>query len=144
MNNAAYIKKVKATSTPEAILQLLIEADNDSILGFDPYYRDLRTALFDQAKKILGTQHSTVQLARDAATYAAWLDLFCRFTPAQRKDFANLLAHDWTISAVEFESEYGGTPNRKVAEIDIATGLKENKERLARQQAARIRARQTG
>lgn len=77
-----------------------------------------------------------LQQARDAASYAAWLDIFARFTPAQRKTLANLFAHNWTLASVVLESQHG-EPQKIDGEVSRADALAENLARLKRQQAAR-------
>lgn len=46
----------------------------------------------------------------------AWADMLARFSRAQRLHLANLMAHEWTICAVEIQSKYGSTPHRIEAE----------------------------
>lgn len=83
------------------------------------------------------TDEKLLQQARDAASYAAWLDIFARFTPEQRKTLANLFAHDWTISEIEMESATHGGKHRLIAEVPRAEALREARERSERQRAAR-------
>ncbi len=54
--------------------------------------------------------------ARSAAREAAWRDLLERFSPTQRRHLANLMAHDWTISAIEIQTciTRGSTPSDRI------------------------------
>jgi hypothetical protein len=71
-------------------------------------------------------------LARAAAREKAWRDLMRRFTYAQRKHFAHLLAHDYTITAIEFEDAYGMRPDRMAGAVsreDASKSLAEERQR---------------
>ena len=43
-------------------------------------------------------------LMRGSGSRAAWMDVMCRFSRTQREYLANMLAHSWTISAIEIQS----------------------------------------
>jgi hypothetical protein len=83
------------------------------------------------------TDETSLQHARDAASYAAWLDIFARFTPGQRKTLANLFAHNWTIASVELESTHGDRETF-AGEVPRVEALRDNFERLKRQHPARL------
>lgn len=68
-----------------------------------------------------------VSLARGAAKFSAWQDFACRFTYSQRKHISNLLAHEWTICAIEIQSKYGtrngAVPDRIEGSVSIEKAL---------------------
>jgi hypothetical protein len=61
-------------------------------------------------------------LVRGAASHKAWLDLLERFSPKQRRDLAMLMAHKWTISAIEIQTSLnssGKSDKRYDAETSV-------------------------
>lgn len=46
-----FIKRIRAIKDPVELLSEIVE--NETFLGYDSYYRDLRGALLDQAYKIV-------------------------------------------------------------------------------------------
>ena len=51
MDDAEWIAQIKEISDPIKMLEIIV--DNQNYLGFDPYYKDLRAAMLDQAEKII-------------------------------------------------------------------------------------------
>ena len=51
MTVTEWIKSLNKVHDPREALKLLVE--NDDFLGFDPYYRDIRGALFAMAERVL-------------------------------------------------------------------------------------------
>ncbi len=49
--DAEWIEEIKKIADPVEMLSVII--DNEMYFGYDPYYKDLRHAMLDQANKIL-------------------------------------------------------------------------------------------
>lgn len=65
---------------------------------------------------------SRLEMARAAGRARAWAELMERFAPRQRQHLANLMAHDWTISAIEIQTSLkeGSEPSERI-EAAIST-----------------------
>jgi len=87
---------------------------------------------------------NTRDLAREVGAERAWRDVFRRFTPAQRRHIANLLAHDWTITAIEMQTRYGCEPRRTEGEIPLDAAIKVLDEEKAKARAERLAASTAG
>jgi hypothetical protein len=87
----------------------------DAVAG--PVERPVRR---DGAEAVLTMTATQLQLrlesARAAAREGAWRELLERFDPRQRRHLANLMAHDWTISAVEIQTclTAGSKPDERI------------------------------
>jgi hypothetical protein len=81
-----------------------------------------------------------LKLAREAERYRVWGDVFRRFTSAQRRHIANLMAHDWTLSVVEIQSRYAGDPSRIDSGREFAAVLKELDDAKEKRRAERASA----
>jgi hypothetical protein len=51
MNDSEFIQSLKNTTDPIEALKLIVE--NEHLLGYDPYYSDLRIALLAMAERIV-------------------------------------------------------------------------------------------
>ncbi len=56
MADKEWIEKVKQIEDPREMLKLIVE--NETFLGFDPYYKDLRNAMISQAEKIINNKEN--------------------------------------------------------------------------------------
>jgi hypothetical protein len=79
-----------------------------------------------------------LQFARDVGAERAWRDVLRRFTPAQRRHIANLLAHDWTLTAIEMQDRYGSSPRRTDGGVSLEDAVKALDEEKAKRRAAPI------
>ncbi len=50
MNTEQFLAYTKTVSDPREALKCIV--DNEDYLGYDPYYRDLRSAMVDMAKRV--------------------------------------------------------------------------------------------
>lgn len=55
-----------------------------------------------------------LKVAREAASYKAWADIFSALTEQQRQHLARLLAHKWHISGVVIRNKNDGCDCRSV------------------------------
>lgn len=51
MDDATFIKRLDDIHDPVEALKVIVE--NEGFMGYDPYYGDLRTALFAMAERVL-------------------------------------------------------------------------------------------
>lgn len=77
------------------------------------------------------------EFLRAAGRQQAWLDLMCRFDAKQRRHVANLLAHSWTLQAIEIRGHYGEEVERIEADLSHENAVAALKE----QRAARVELR---
>ncbi len=112
--NAAYIHACNPANM-RSILQLIAARDAE--------IERLRADL----EKLERIHADKISLARGAAKFAAWQDFAARFDYSQRKHMSNLMAHEWTICAIEIQSKYGtnngATPERIEAKVSISKAL---------------------
>ena len=66
-----------------------------------------------------------IEVAREAARAGAWRELLERFSPRQRQHIANLMAHDWTVSAIEIQSCVAGDSTAPDERIEATTTTEE-------------------
>lgn len=77
------------------------------------------------AKHTPGSDTGLRDVARAVGRESAWQDLMRRFTQQQRRHLANLLAHKWTIEAIEIRGHHTESVERIEAEKSHADAVAE-------------------